>query len=238
MTDLERELVELGADVDYPPTPDLAPRVRARLEERGARRFFPARRTLALAFAVLLVAGGALLAVPSTRSAILEWLGITGVEIERVETLPTVPRGARPDLGERVTLAEAEKRAPYELRVPARFDEVYFREPPVGGQVSFSWRSDGRALVLSEFEGQALPFAQKFVGPRTRLERVRVNGAHGLWISGAPHVFRYADRAGNFREEARRLAGNVLLWEERGLTFRLEGARTKAVALAIAASVR
>ena len=237
MTELERELRELGAHVEYPPTPDLAPRVRAHLDE-PRRGWFPLQRALALGFVVLLVTVGALLAVPQTRSAILEWLGIKGVEIERVETLPTVPREARPDLGERVTLEEAERQAAYEVLVPARFEKVFFRTSPPGGQVSFVWRSGGRELILSQFQGRAVPFAQKLVGPGTRVEQATVSGMPGVWLAGAPHVFVYEDRAGNFREERRRLAGNVLLWEQGGLTLRLEGARTKDEALAVAASLR
>ena len=237
MTELERELRELGARLEFPPTPEIAPRVRARLEE-PRRLSLPLRRVLALGLAVLVVTAGALLAVPSTRSAILEWLGIGGVEIERVETLPTVPNEPRPDLGARVALEEAERRAAYDVLVPERFEKVFFRESPPGGQVSFVWRSGRRELVLSEFQGQAVPFARKLVPPRTRVEDLTVRGAPGMWIAGAPHVFVYQDRSGKIQEETRRLAGNVLLWEERGLTLRLEGARTKREALGVAGSLR
>ena len=42
MPELERMLSQLGAELDWPQTPDLAPRVRARLTERPARAPAPA----------------------------------------------------------------------------------------------------------------------------------------------------------------------------------------------------
>ena len=38
MTELELALVALGHELDVPPTPDLAPHVRARIERRSGRR--------------------------------------------------------------------------------------------------------------------------------------------------------------------------------------------------------
>src|SRR5918999_1811698 len=103
MPELELALVELGQGLDFPPTPDLSTRVRARIaaERTPKPRFvvLPARRTLVIALAVLAVSVGALMAVPGTRAAILELLGLRGVTIERVDTLPTVPKNTDLDLG-------------------------------------------------------------------------------------------------------------------------------------------
>jgi hypothetical protein len=65
-----------------------------------------------------------------------------------------------------------------------------------------------------------------------------VNGGHGLWISGAPHLVTYLDRSGLMRAKSTRLAGNVLAWEHRGLTLRLEGELSRKQALKIARGVR
>src|SRR5947208_13203898 len=82
MTELERALVALGGELDFPPAPDLVPAVRARLERR---RF---GRPLVFAVALLLIAFGIAMAVPEARSAILRFLHIGAVTVERVETLP------------------------------------------------------------------------------------------------------------------------------------------------------
>jgi hypothetical protein len=64
-----------------------------------------------------------------------------------------------------------------------------------------------------------------------------VNGTHGYWIAGDPHLFYYvAD--GRFLEETIRLVGHVLLWEEGDITYRIEGSDSLARALEIAASLR
>ena len=101
MPELERTLVALGRGLAWPETPPLARDVRARLAAGDRRRFAVLeRRTLALAVAILAVAVGAVMAVPQTRAAILEFLGLRGVTIQRVEELPTVPKQSDLGLGQ------------------------------------------------------------------------------------------------------------------------------------------
>lgn len=76
--EFERELEELGAGIEYPPTPDLARAVRHRLEEEGAgtRGFWsrlPDLRWTAAAAAFLLIIGVPALS-PALRASIDEWL--------------------------------------------------------------------------------------------------------------------------------------------------------------------
>ena len=90
----------------FPPEPDLAARSARRLRAEPAPRrgYSFARRPLAIALAVLALAVAAAFAVPRTRAAILDLLGIGGVTIERVETLPD-GRGARLGRARRAGLA-------------------------------------------------------------------------------------------------------------------------------------
>jgi hypothetical protein len=67
---------------------------------------------------------------------------------------------------------------------------------------------------------------------------VTVNGRPGYWLDGQPHAFMYFDSSGQVHQDTVRLAGNVLFWEQDGVTFRLEGARDQATALRLAATVR
>jgi hypothetical protein len=242
MTELERELVALGRAVEYPATPNLAPRVRTRLEERRAVFGFPLRRALALAFVVLLVTVGALLAVPSTRSAILDWFGLDGVAIERVETLPEVPPGADLRLGEAVSLEEAERRMGYDVRLPRELgapDAVYVRREFPLSIVSAVYAEGAHTeLVLTQFPGGVRNvFVKKFVEPDTTVVPVTLEGGRGFWIEGAPHVVAWVDKDGVVRNQELALAGNVLLWQDGDRTFRLEGAQTLRQALKIAASI-
>src|SRR3712207_7291531 len=60
------------------------------------------------------------------------------------------------------------------------------REPP-GGRVALLYESRGRRprLLVTAFRGsQATTFLVKTVGPGTTVERVRVRGAPGAWITG------------------------------------------------------
>jgi hypothetical protein len=69
------------------------------------------------------------------------------------------------------------------------------------------------------------------------VDEVSVNGAFGLWISGARHVVVFRGRTGRFHELQTRMAGNVLVWTRGNLTLRLEGDLTKQEALELARSI-
>lgn len=237
MPDLELALRELGRELDFPPEPPLARVVGERLRRGVAPRpRLARRRLLALGLAVLAVAVAGAMAVPSVRSAVLDFFGIGAVEVERVETLPPVS-GDELSLGVRVSLEEARAAVSFEVAEPsAEVAGVYLDRSLPGGRISFVLA--GRRAVLMEFEGESVPLAQKSAGPGTRLTPVTVDGREGAWISGAPHVVVFRDRDGQFRDERTRLAGNVLLWEGPAVTFRLEGMRSLAEALALARGVR
>lgn len=243
MPELELALTELGRSIEFPATPDIASRVRERIAgERPPRRVIPVRRTLVIAVALVAVAVGALMAVPGTRAAILEFFGVRGVAIERVETLPTVPKKVDLNLGEPVSLERTRELADFEVVTPEALgepDEVYFSDFPPGGMVSFVYGSseEPRAL-LTQFRATFDDTFLKKLEATTNVEHVGVNDQPGVFLSGPPHVFAYLDSNGQYREETMRLVGNVLLWERRPLTLRLEGDMTRDEALEIARSVR
>jgi hypothetical protein len=242
MPELELTLVELGRSIEFPPTPDIASRVRERIaQDRPARRtFLPVRRTLVIALALAVVAIGALMAVPGTRAAILDFFGLRGVTVERVETLPTVPTVVDLRLGEQVSLERADNLADWDVVVPEALgdpDEIYFSHFPPGGMVSFVYGSSEEPRALfTQFKATVGDAFFKKVEAGTRVESLSVDGEPGLYLSGAPHVFGYLDENGNYQVETLRLVGNVLLWERAPLTLRLEGDIPKDVALQIARS--
>jgi hypothetical protein len=228
MSELDAVLRELGRHVEFPPTPDLPSAVRGRL---GGRRTW--RRPAAVAFAVLVVAIGAALAVPAARTAILDWLGLRGVHIVRVEKLPPAPVIGHLDLGRQVTLVEARRRAPW-LLVPGEGpDGVYVSTSIPGGKVSLLWGTPTSVrLLLTEFRGRA--YIEKLIGPDAKVEPVDV-GDSAVWLE-EPHVLAFTDRDGRFRESTARLAGKTLLWQQGDVTLRLEGDLSKEEALRIARS--
>src|SRR5207247_7820401 len=101
-------------ELEYPPEPDVAPAVLARLD----RRPFP-WRPVALAFAVVAVAIAAAFAVPQARTTILKWFHLRGATVERVETLPpAVERSQAGGLGPPSPLTEAERIVGFDLALP------------------------------------------------------------------------------------------------------------------------
>src|SRR5436190_394247 len=92
-------------------------------------------------------------------------------------------------------------------------------------------RYGGRQGLLPELRGDQMGFSKKFVGPTTHIEEVRL-GEFGLWLSGAPHVLMW-----QFGNVQTRLAGNVLLWLQNDVTYRLEGQLTKGQMLALARQI-
>ncbi|HVM18297.1 MAG TPA: hypothetical protein VM290_12005 [Gaiellaceae bacterium] len=237
MRDLETRLRALGEHLELPPAPDLSAAVAARLRAAPARRR-SRPRVLALAAAVLAALLAAALAVPQARTALLELLRLRGAEVQRVETVPPARPGAPLAPGEPVTLAEARRAVDFPVLVPAEAGcgTVRLDRSIPGCMVSVVCRRAAGALVLTQFRGQQTPFVLKLVGPSSDAVEVDVGrGARGIWIEGAPHVLLFRDANGEVREETRRLAGDVLLWERDGVTYRLEGAlggREAAVRLA------
>lgn len=251
MPDLARELREL--EVAWPETPDLAAAVAARLAEPApaARRARP-RRVWRPALAWGLAAALALFAVvmatsPDARSAVLEWLGLKSVRVERRESRAPAPRpgtlGSGLHLGRPVTLAAARRQA---LPVPlapglGAPDAVYLGTRSVslvyGARPGFVRSPQtGAALLVQAFPARIGDLILKAVGGGARLTRLRIDGAPAYFIRGT-HGFAF-DRAGAVGFERERLAGNTLLVERAdGTVLRIEGAIGQDRAVALARSI-
>jgi hypothetical protein len=223
--DLARELIALGEHLDWPPMPEL----RLELEPRAVRRR-RSRRPLALGLALALVVLAAAFAVPQSRGAILRFFHLGAATIVRVDRLP--PAGRRPlsaGLGRVVSLAAAKRAFVHTLLVPPV-------DPPPPAHlsdssiVSFVFSYHGKPVLLNEF-AFGTGFLKKFVGGGTSVEQAAVDGSPALWVSGADHdIF--------FTGSSPRLAGNALIWEYEGATYRLEGrSLTKGEAISLARSL-
>ncbi|HET6865945.1 MAG TPA: hypothetical protein VFH80_08485 [Solirubrobacteraceae bacterium] len=236
--ELEQRLLALGVALDVPPAPDTVPAVLAGLPARRRRPGRPAGRVLAVAFAAMLLLVGVAMAVPPSRDAILRVIGLRGVSIERVPRLPSIPAGARTGdrlgLGRPISLAHVRHAAGFTPLLPSRASGAYIGHDVPGGRVSILV---GRVLI-TEFRGTARPFIFKVIDPGTSVKIARVNGAQGVYLSGAPHQVLFGTTNGQIRGDRVRLAGNVLIWQDGPLIVRIEGTHTLAQALAIARSLR
>ena len=254
--ELERALRAFGPRYPYPPTPNLAVRVRSRIVAPPVRPL-PRRavwgdpRRLALVAALLLLLiGTAALAIPGTRDAIAHFFHVQGVIVNRV---PSPPPSLSPatslDLGRLTTIHDAQSSASFTIAVPSALgspDAVYVAGGIPGGEVALAYQprpgiplvgQTGLGVLITEFRGDLIPgFLTKDVGPGTTLTETSVNGDPGWWIAGEPHLI-VVRVGGTDQPETLRLAANTLVWEHRGVTYRIESDLSKPDAMRIASSL-
>jgi hypothetical protein len=238
---LEHELREL--EVEWPATPDIAGGLRL---ERPPRRSWLLRPAWQIAVAVVALVLAVAMAVPPTRAAVLDLLGLRSVKIERREPTPSA-FGSGLALGRPVTLETARRRVSFPLRVPAevgRPDAVYLD----GGRVDFIYRprpglprasATGAGLLVTQLRATITPVIEKTLGSATKFERLRVGGDPAYFISGVDHGFAYEPSGGSMGFEQQRLAGPTLLVERSdGVLLRIEGRIGRDQAVRIAESLR
>lgn len=256
MAELERELIALGRELEFPPTPEVAAAVAARIDaEAGVhvpnrRAARPAGRTLALAGGIALLATGTVIAaVPATRDAVSDLLGLDAVTIERT-TAPPPPIEPQPlHLGPRVSSAEAERAVDFRILVPRDLgppDSIHLRQDVPGGAVSLLYRAQrglpearptGLGLLVTELRGDLAPgYIKKVVIEGARVTRREIGRHRAIWIAGAPHFVAIRGPDGSVREE--RVAADVLLVERGTVLVRFEGALSQREAVGIARSLR
>jgi hypothetical protein len=225
----------------------------------------PARRGLALALLALLavaaIAGAVGLGLPGLR---IIFGGAGATPGATASPGPTIAPGdsSTPDevlgtgmrLGEPLDPADRaglDARAGFTVRLPTDpaigAPEAAWLDPEVGGQVTLLWAADGAllatrnpevGLLLGQFRGAINEgFFTKMVGSGTAVERVRVDGHQGYWISGEPHVL-FWDGPGGSVDDPRRWVGDVLLWSDGPMTYRLETSLGREAAIGIAATLR
>jgi hypothetical protein len=224
MPELERDLATLATELEWPPTPDIATAVTARIAHRRPERGI-ARRRLAIA-----AIAAAAIGIPGAAIG-FDWLGLRHVKVERRQHLPPA---RDPLLGVRLPLAEAARRADVAPLVPPAF--AHATAYVTDGRLSLRL---GPLLFEQRRGGLDRSLLQKLVLTTAGVERATVHGHPALWFSGA-HAYLWVEPDGDIGEEPPLRSGPSLVWEERGMVLRLEGDRglTRARALALARSAR
>jgi hypothetical protein len=235
--DLARDLAALGRRADVPaPGAGLATAVLDRLPERPegvARRLgigLPRRRIALVVVAVLL----GLLATPPVRAAVADWFGFGGVRIERGDSqVPTTDVSA-PTVPPSVSLTEAAAAVDFPVSVPVELGEPAGVE--VSGDqrvVSMSWTTDEEGVFrLDQFDA-TLDFSVLKVAPE--VSYAEVDGTDALWFD-EPHEVALLEPDGTQVTHSARLAGHTLIWQQGGVTLRLEGEMDLGRAVEIAES--
>lgn len=253
---LERELRALSEGLEIPETPDIASSVAARIEERRLHPQWirPAFVVVATLAVLILLASAVLIFSPDARSAVANLLGVrgVGVQLRDPEVSPSPNQGIEDlGLGDSSSLEEVRQEAGFNVALPDTLGSptaVLFRESPPGGMVTMVYATRpglpetnvrGVGLLMIQFKGDfQSPVFRKSAGSGTQITEVLIDQRPGLWIEGVPHLLTFHDRDGDPVEERPRLAGNVLLWERSGVTFRIEAEISLEEAIRIAESVR
>lgn len=247
---LDRELTLLGAQIAIPATPPIARAVAVALQQQRA----PSRLGLRLSRGLVLAIMATLLLV-----GIAAALGIAlgGIRFVIGSGTPApLPPGVAADrgLGRLVSLDEAPSAVSFQIRFPAGTalgepDHVYVSTlVPTGGRVALvygdrpGFPADPKSSVgvlITEFRADIGPDSfEKLIQQGVRVEEVTVNGATGYWVAGGQHFYYYRNADGAVVDDTMRLVGDTLIWEEAGLTLRIEGAPSLAAAQELAAALR
>jgi hypothetical protein len=248
---LEAALAELGGSLMYPPTPQLATAVAMALRAQPGRRSWsfgrPLRRGLGLGLAAALLVVGVAAAIGFALGGLRITFGGPSPE----SAIPSDGVSERA-FGDPVGLDELGARLGFEPLAPTLAelgvpDHAYVAEPPSGGSLALIWgdrpgfaadRGSGIGVVLTEFRADIGPETfEKMLSSGVRVESVSVNEGPGYWIEGGEHFFFYRDADGEVVEDTLRLIGTALVWEQDGLTLRIEGAPSLRDALRIASSL-
>ena len=242
--DLEVGLRDLGAHLDVG-SAALADVVVARLAD-GHRptdwRLDP-RRLRQLAAAILVVTLAALAALPPTREAIADWLGVGGVRITQTDQPPPTGRPDRPPSPTLPPTALDDVAA--DLSFDVRRADPALAGPPLAvavdprvatGVLEIRYRAF-TLVQLASAPGEP-PVLDKFVGGGTSVRPATVDGHDGFWLSGEPHEIGFIGPDGRLDADSVRRSGNVLVWEDAGVTSRIEGLETLDAALRQAEALR
>ena len=233
---LDAALLQLAAEIHFPPTPDLRRSVVERAQASAPRRW-PSAWPRAAALALI-----ATLLVAATAAALV--LVLPGLRITTVPALPTADAVAsRLALGEPIPADTVGAGIPQALGPP---DEAYV----IGDHevLSLVYLADdelpdlagsGIGLLVQIIDGALdREMVQKLVAEvGVSVTPVQVGGDAGFWIDGLPHLVRYIDPEGRERSQRTRLVGDTLVWERGGVLYRIESGLGPEGTLRIAESI-
>ena len=234
----------------YPRTPNvIAASVRIRLDDEASfaerLRAVLARPSLRAAAAVVLVAVvvvSSALVVPQSREALADFFGLSRVKIEIGPMLGPPPPVLSPEsFAEPATLQTAQEAVDFGIRLPTERgvqmlpDAVYVEDRWPGAEVVITvYEEEGYDLYQSAqgYFGKGLPQADLLLD-------ARVHGQEAIWIGVGGHVASSLDAQGRVViETLRSVERATLLWEEVGVTYRLETSLSLDEAIRIAESLR
>ena len=238
----EDRLHETAHQLNYPPTPDISGATRAQLTTPRTRRV---SLTLRLAVVTLMISLAVVVAIPQVRAQLAGFfrIGVVSIlpfnptdtpeptlQIPITATLePSISPTPNPlpftlnNLAGLTTLENAKKQSNFPIRLPAYPTDLgapdyvfYQNQAPM---VILAWMdptdSDRVRLSLHEIApGSAI--VKKF--EPSVIQETAVKGHYAVWTEG-PYILQV--KSGGY-DLSRLVEGHALIWEEAGITYRLE----------------
>jgi hypothetical protein len=258
MTDpFETRLKELTGEFSYPATPQISRKVMERIRVRPSSSRLPFRK-LAWTLAILFITFMSLMAVPTVRAAVIEFIQIGMVRIfpsnEPVnapavtatpQTRNTVPAPTSlipflESIAGETSLEEARQIANYPIALPAypadlgEPDRVFVQEA-AEAMVILVWADEenpGQVKMSLHLIPQ-YSWVIKKANP-TVIKLTTVHGEQAAWTTGPyPLILNNRDI-----QYTRMIEGHVLIWTEGDLTYRLETDLSLEQAIRVAESLQ
>lgn len=230
----EAQVEAMARRFEFPPTPDIAGAVRDRIA--APRRTLARQRVLRAAGLALALAIIAVLAVPDWRARALDWLQIGAVRLADEGETPAAtvtPLESILDMPGRTTLDGAQAAVDFPIRLPAALpapDAVFVQHDPYPLVILVWLEADAPPLSVHQIDTRNVVI-KEYTGA---IERVEVNRADAVWLSG-PHNLDILP--GDNTLIRRYVDSNVLFWEEGAITYRVEGDLALDEAIRIAESL-
>jgi hypothetical protein len=252
----EVEVRRTASTFAYPPTPDIAGKVRPRLSTRQMSRNMRVARVLAAVLLIALVLG-ALISVPAVRAKLQEILHIGAITIFVGEPSPTPPPSAVSptptpvppgvltsvlQLPGETTLADAESQLGRAITLPTypadlgQPDHVYVQgvDFPL---VTLAWLvpgTDDQVRMSLQIVSSAANGAKY---EPYRVVDTQVNGRRAMWFENPHQLTFYTDIGAPDEPLTRIIDTHVLVWEADRLTYRLETDLSMEDAVRVAESI-
>jgi len=258
--DFEDQVKALVGGMEYPHTPDIAGFVTARLRSSTRPRFNS--KALAWSLTIILILCSSLMLIPPARAAILDFIQIGIVRIfppqptpvpVPVEEFPSTmaPTTATPrstsvplipmleNIAGKTTLEDAQRKVNFPILLPTHPAELG------NPDVVFVQNLDGEMVILVWLEPEQpknilmslhmIPRGSWAVGKvePTVIQETQVNGHRAIWAVGPyPLILSNGDT-----QFMRMIEGQVLIWADGDVTYRLESDLSLEEALKIAESL-
>lgn len=250
--DMPADLLQMDAllrraarDIDYPATASIAAGVSTRLQPRAAApRLWAmpfARAAAGLAIAIVALIGISI-AVPTSRDALADFFHLSHVRIDKGPSVgPTPPVLSPESFAEPSTVAEVRLGVDFPLRLPTR-DGVVLQPDAVYVQ-RYDSPADVYAVIFVYDDVDLYETAAGFFGKnlpdQSLLREIEFDGRNAYWIDEGGHIAESYDDQGRLVVESRRTVDRAtLLWEDGGVTYRLETSLSQDDAIEVARSLR